>query len=344
MKEIVTLKSIADRVGVVPSTVSRIIRKDKTCYINKVKKEAILRAVREMGYSPNIAARNLVTGRTSHVAFVLADISSLKAVGPFFFSNIEGAYKEFEKNGMALSFVSHLQGDQRDIQKICAAKGVYDGLIFGSSMLRETDRDVILRSSLPVVILDDESAFLEGTARVITDKSDGGFQGISYLKNIGHSRIAYYGCSAETESYFKDAVSKLGLYQDETLVFNFSYKGIYNLTLDAYSAAGPVLENIRKYTAIFCCNDFTALGLCRRSKEAGIEAGKDISVMGFDDVEELLGVKKEEMFLTTVQKPRVAMGREVARLLMEMIKSGKKIATTRKLACSVVIRSSTKAI
>lgn len=344
MKEVITLKSIADRAGVAPSTVSRIISQDKTCYINKAKKETILRLVRELGYSPNIAARNLVTGKTSRIAIVFTDIFTLKVIGPFFLSSIEGALKAFGEKNIAFSFVSHVRGDKADLQKICAAKGIYDGLIFGRSVLQEADREIVLRAAIPVVILDDEAAFLEGMARVITDKREGVFQAISYLKSIGHRRIAYYGCAAETEGYFSDAMSKLELHQDEALVFNFPNKGIYNLMLDAYLASKPVLANIREYTAIFCCDDFVAMGLNWRLKGAGIAAGKDISVMGFDDVEELLGVKTEEMFFTTVHNPCMAMGREVARLLMEMIKSGKKTETTRKLACSVVIRKSTNAI
>ncbi|MCD6408184.1 LacI family DNA-binding transcriptional regulator [bacterium] len=340
MKKI-TLKSIAEKAGVSPSTVSRVLKGDKNCFVSKRKKEIILEIVNKVGYTPNFAARNLALGRTSNIGFVLCSLSHLEEYGPFTFKLLEGIEKELKKQHYILSVVTITPQNLEELKKVCSSTHLYDGLIFASGVIPEKGVEIISKSPVPLIVLDDNSPFLKNISKVITDKQKGIDRAISYLRKLGHKKIAYYGFYSSSLEMFKKSLIKNNLTFDEEIVYSFSPENIYFLTFNSYLNSEKVLRNISKFTAIFCCNDFVALGLCQRLKEKGIKVGKDISVVGFDDIEELLNIPERKRFLTTVHKPREEMGKKVAELLLKMIKEGMRIPVEEKISCKVIIRHST---
>lgn len=337
----ITLKTIAQKVKVSPSTVSRVIRNDRTCYISKSKKQAILEAVRKLNYAPNFAARNLALGKSSNVAFVLCRLCHIGESGPFTFKILENIQETLRREGYSLSVITIPHDNLNGFREICLSRKLYDGIIFGSGVISEETADIIKNSEIPKIVVDDNSPFLENIPRVITDKEEGITSAISYLKKMGHRKIAFYGHSTSMLELFRKAMINNELSFDKKLDFRFSSGNIYELMFDAYVNATLVLENLSKFTGVFCANDFVALGLIQRLTEKKIKVGSEISIIGFDNIEELLNVPEDERFLTTIHKPREKMGEETAELLLKMMKNGRMRNRAKKLPCRLIIRKST---
>jgi len=339
-----TLKNIAEKIGVYPSTVSRVLRGDKKCFISQRKKTLIQEYAKQINYQPNIAARNLVLKRTSHIAVVLGDFSHLENVGPFTTNIIQGIQECAEKESYIVSLVTVACQNMSDIASVCSKSNVYDGIIFGAGIVDPAAAKVISGSRMPVVCFGVEGLSPAGVSCVTTSKQEGVVEAVRHLKQLGHDKIACFGNHHGVVELYRNAVVANSCVSSEELVFFFPSHDIYRLTLDAYCHADTLLANMSKFTAIFCTNDFVALGLCERMKQNGIMPGKDISVIGFDDIEDLLSVREEDRFLTTVHKPRKEMGREAFQMLLGIIRGGSPSATTKSLACRLVVRKTTKAI
>ncbi len=335
----VSLKSIAREVGVAPSTVSRVLRNDARCYVSKAKKEAILQAARTQEYIPHAAARSLVLKRSFNIAFVLCDFSKLEESGPFTPKMVEGVHQVLTPAGYVLSFVTIPQRDPAALERVCSATRTYDGLIFPLGTVDEQAAGVLADSSMPFVIAGDNSSHLRSFARVFTDKNGGFSRVIGHLKELGHTDIAFLGQIRSALDMFFDGCREHSLTVRPESIRLFESRNYYELQMAAYLAAQPLLTG--PHTAVVCSNDFTALGLCQRLRDAGLEPGKDMSVTGFDDVEELLDVPEENRFLTTVHKPREEMGEAAARLLLEKIADPGITAREEQLPCRLVVRTST---
>lgn len=336
----ITLRTIAEKVGVSPSAVSRVLRNDRTCFISPKKRNLVLQVTKEYRYVPDFSARNLVLGRTSHLAFVICRFSQLEETGPFVSKIIEAAENTARNAQFILSVVTIPYDDPVELERLCSAETLYDGLIFGSSVLSEKGRQIIGRAKMPAVILEDIPSSPNGFSVVLTDKQEGTNKAISHLKDLGHTSIAFYGHNPYMLERFQAALLANDLEKDRDLFFTFPVRNIYEVEIEAFSAADYLLQEVRKFTAVFCCNDFVALGLCRRLKSEGIAPGKDLSVMGFDDVEQLLDVPEEARFLTTVHKPRGEVGKKAVELLIRMVGKRRKNVVAQ-MPCRLVLRKST---
>ncbi len=335
----ITLKTIADRAGVTPATVSRVIHGDETCFVSEKRKNAILALVEELGYAPNLAARNLALGRNTSIAFLLSDLGELEAYGPFTMTILAGLQQSLRQKGFSLS-ITTVGRDLRVVQEM-AASDRYGGLVLAGGLIPREHRDILARFPVPMVTIDDESDYLGDTVRVRTDKHQGIAQAIAHLKELGHSRIAYYGCATLAVEMYRQALAANGLRRNDRIIFTVPTGSIYNLSLAAYASADALVEKRSHFTAVFCANDFVALGLCDRLRKEGLVPGRDISVAGFDDIEELMQVDEQKRFLTTVHKPRKEMGIRTGEILLDILQTGDRAPREEIIPSTLVVRKST---
>lgn len=335
----VSLRTIAEEVGVTKATVSRVLRDDKKCFISAAKKKAIMSLGEKYHYKPNQAARSLVTGRSYRIGFVLHHLYHLNSYGPFNLSMLEGLRESLSKKGYILS-VMPISADNfpREIQQLCEDRHSYDGLIFGRNVIPSESVEFISSSEMPVVVHDDNNAH-DTLSTVVFDQEIGIRKLVDHLLSLGHRRIGLVGRGPRMDVY-KRIFRKSGVDFNERDVFHARSSHSYEDSLDAYVLAGRHLDDIKKFTAVCCVNDLTAMGLCRRLREEGLAIGRDISVTGFDDIEEILSVKENDRFLTTVHNPRRESGEILADVMLKTIKHEN--STTRKeIPCDIVIRKST---
>lgn len=309
-----TIKDIAKKAGVSITTVSLVLN-GKAYKIPEQTKKAVLDASRELNYTPNQMAVGLVKKRSQTIGLIVPNISNTyfatMALG------IDEACREYEDALMLCN-----SGDQhkKDLEYITrlAGQGV-DGLIFimasdGGDIAAEESLQMMRDLKLPFVLLD---RFISKNAcpSIIVNHVKGGELVTKHLLDLGHQRIACVvgpehlaDARQRYEGYVK-AMREAGVPEEPELVIHgdYSRKG-------GYEAAKVLLA--RDATAIFACNDMSALGVMQYLEEQHVRVPQDISVVGYDDImfSSLLKVP-----LTTIHQPIYEMGVEAVRQLMRQI-------------------------
>lgn len=345
---VTTLRTIADEVGVDVSTVSKVLRKDKSCYISASKKQRIIDTATKLSYVPNLSARRLATGKCFNIGFIISRPHNLEFITPLITEFLEGIYEKLREEDFRISIIPITYEDNVELKSVCYMRSVYDGLIFALGMLNREGADIVMASGMPAVIIDTDYPGIEHIPKVLTDTQDGIDKSLDYLRKKGYRKIAYYGAeSSEHENQvthqalFEQYFSNRNLPFDSSLVYKFKDRHTHRTTLSAFLSADGLTDNISRIDAVVCGNDFIAIGLCERLQKSGIQAGRDIGVVGFDNVEEELVEKEEERFLTTVKKSRKKIGSRAASIILNIIKGENvRVKKHESFPCELIIRKS----
>lgn len=325
-----TLADVAERVGTSAKTVSRVLNGDGP--VAPATREKVLAAVAELGFRPNLMARNMRTGsRDATVGLVVPEIAN-----PFFSTvagGIEGALRE---RGLTLL----LGSSDEDPAKEQALLGTFlarrvSGLLVAPAY--GGDHRLLRGESaggLPVVFLDRPGAGLT-TDTVLSANEEGAYAGTAHLAAHGHRRIAFIGdrpgslyTRKERFRGYRRALTSAGLPHDPALVADAHSPG---------AAAGAVqllLALDDPPTALFTANNLVSLGALAALAQAG---RRDVAMVGFDDIP-LADVL--EPGLTVVAQDPVEMGSAAARLLLARLDGDGDAARTATVATRLVPRGS----
>ncbi len=305
-----TIKEVAERAGVSPTTVSHVI--NNTRVVSDEVRKRVQMAMDELGYRPNALARSLRRGETRTLGLILPD-----SANPFF-AEISRA---IETSAFGLGYSVILCNTEGDADK----EGLYldvltqrqvDGIIFVASGDRSESLGELLRRRLPSVVVDRELPHLE-VDTVLADNLEGGRLAAQHLIGLGHRRI---GCisgpsdltpSAQRVTGYRRALHDAGLTVDEALI----RPGNFHLE-SGRAGAQALLALADPPTALFACNDLMAMGVLRAAHEGGRSVPQDLAVVGFDDID-LASYTSPP--LTSVAQPTQAMGERAVRLLIERI-------------------------
>ncbi len=268
---------VAKKARVSIATVSRVINGS-----DKVKAETrarVMAAVHKLKYTPNLAARGLITQRTEAIGLLLPDLH-----GEFFSEIIRGADEGVQAQQYHL-IVSSSHNDPKEIEAALRfMRGRVDGLVVMSPQI---DSEVLLAnlpSSLPVVLLNCRTINPHFDT-ITTDGFGGAREMISYLLDLGHRRIAIikgseYNIEArERLRGYREAFAAHRLPSHSDLEFNGDFT-----EASGYEAADHALKMKNHPTAIFASNDSMAIGAIGAIREAGLRIPHDISICGFDDI------------------------------------------------------------
>jgi LacI family transcriptional regulator len=160
-----------------------------------------------------------------------------------------------------------------------------------------------------------------------------------HLLALGHTRIGFItgrmdiGCSTERLKGYQDGLSEVGIPYDPTLVLEGDFE-----QETGFMQGRALLAINPRPTAIIASNDDMALGVMDAIKDAGLRVGKDISVVGFDDIPMAAKVYPA---LTTVRQPMREMGESAMELLITLLQGQKPLALQRELATELIVRDST---
>lgn len=331
-----TIKDIANKAGVSPTTVSLVLN-GRTTSVSERTVERIRSIAEEMNYHPNHIARSLVTKETKTIGLVIPNIGN-----PFFASlalALEGA---IASEGYQLLLTNTNENYKKDIEhiKMLSARGI-DGLLIALSPVPDEGaesqvKETINTLDIPVVAID---RWIEGLAcnRASIDHSKGAYLAVKHLIDAGHERIATVTGPLSTYTGikrldgYKTALAEASLPYEEELVFTGDY------TFEKGCSLGPQVF-AQSPTAVFAANDMMAIGLLRSAREQGIAVPDDLSVIGFDN---LLMAALVETPLTTVNQPLETLGRRAVKLLFDKMRLGKTLEHDVELEPEVIIRSTT---
>ena len=314
-------------------TVSRVI--NDSGYVSPEARARVTRAIAELGYMPNILARQLRSKRTKTIALVLTDIAN-----PFFTTIARGVEDAARAQGYAVMFCNTDESETEEIEYIRVLIGrQVDGVLLVPATDSSAALQLLHKYGLPVVILD-RRLRSGGVDEVRTDSEAGAHVAVSHLLDLGHRRIAVLtgpetvSTSADRVAGYRRAMAEEGLDPNDEMVFF----GGYN-EASGFEMMRRILGSQRRPTAIFAANNFVAFGAIRALREAGLRTPEDMSIAVFDD---LPPGWVFDPFLTVVSQPAYEIGRQAAELMLERL-AGKAPAEARTivLPSELITRRST---
>lgn len=281
----VRLVDVAARVGVSAKTVSNVV--NGTGMVSAEVRARILEVIDELGYRPNLAARQLRIGTSGLVGLVMPDLRE-----PYFAEFASSFFGAAQRRSLTV-LVSQTNGERETELLLSEGAGLpaLEGLVM--SPLALTARDIALRkSTVPLVLIGEhgESLCTDQIAHVGVDNVGAAAAATRYLLDHGRRRIAVVGVqesgSVATSRLrfegYRRALREAGVPFDEELVgvvtdFNRA---------QGSAAANRLVERGVDVDALFCFSDSMAFGALYALATHGIRVPDEVMVIGFDDVEE----------------------------------------------------------
>jgi DNA-binding LacI/PurR family transcriptional regulator len=327
-----TLEKVALLAGVSRATVSRVVNGSQT--VAPDIRDAVMRAVNELGYVPNPAARSLVTQRTDSYALVVPEPSSRVFSDDLFFpSIIRGVSQELEaaEKQLVLMLASSASSHDR-IERYTLGRHV-DGVMMASMHGADPLPATLARVGVPVVA-SGRPLGRSAVPYVDVDHAIGVAKAVRYLIDSGRQRIATIAGPQDMVA----GVDRLTGYRDELRGSNRrSIVAVGDFTRESGTAAmRHLLDDDPQIDAVFVASDLMAEGALRTLRQAGRRVPDDVAVVGFDDIEL---ARYTEPPLTTVRQPIEEIGRRLARQLLRLA-AGDEIEPALILPTELIVRES----
>lgn len=333
----VTIRDVAERVGVHPSTVSRVMNPATRGRITPEIVQKVTTAAADLGYLPNQAAQGLRTNRTRTIGVLIPDITN-----PLFPPIIRGIEDALGAAGYSaiLGNTDNLMARERDAVATMRARQV-DGLILATARRNDPIVAECLAENLPVILVN-RSSDTDGVSSVVNDDALGIARAISHLKELGHRHIAHIAgprtLSTGEARYqsFHAVMASEGLPLEPSLIVETSAFS----EDEGLRAAAQLIAGTAPFTAIVAANDLLALGVYEALADAGLSCPSDVSVTGFNDMP---FIDRVSPALTTIRIPQYEMGREAAKRLVDVIDNPDSPARSTTLRPELILRGSTAA-
>ena len=306
-----TLEAVAARAGVSRATVSRVVNGGEG--VREPLVERVRRAVEELGYVPNQAARSLVTRRHDAVAVVAAEPESRVFADPFFALQLRGISKELTAHDNQLVLLLTEGRDDHARVARYLSGGHVDGALVFSLHLDDPLPGLIRQAGIPTVFGGRPGWSGEGSGVVYVDSDNrgGAREAVRHLLALGRTRVAHITGALDQTS----AVDRLDGYRDVMGDADPRWIAEGDFTpAGGERAMRELLDRCPDVDAVFAANDLTASGALRVLRERGLRVPEDVAVIGFDDM--LPVAEQTDPPLTTVRQDIEEMGRLMARLLL----------------------------
>ncbi|MFC4059587.1 LacI family DNA-binding transcriptional regulator [Planomonospora corallina] len=326
-----TLEAVAARAGVSKSSVSRVVNGQAT--VTPEIRELVMRAVKELGYVPNPAARSLVTQRTDAVAVIVSDPpAGLVSDDPMFSMVVRAASRELEAAGkQVVLMLAGSPESHRRVERFVSA-GHVDGVMLVSMHGADPLPAVLARLGLPVVSHGRLGVPVD-VPYADNDNLGGAAQAVRHLLEQGRRRIATIAgpldmtASQERLTAYRETLRGTGRRSIVALGDFTRVSGV--------EAMRQLLQDDPALDAVFAANDLMAIGALRTLREAGRRVPDDVAVVGYDDIEASLYTDPP---LTTVRSPMGDQAVATARLLLGLLEGGP--ADSVVLPAELVVRES----
>jgi LacI family transcriptional regulator len=328
----VTLKTVAEHVGLTPGTVSAVLNNSPASRsFPQHTKNRILAAVSELNYRPNFFARSLRVKRSYTIGVLTEEIGD-----PYGGMIVSGIEQYLRQRDFFFLAVAH-RHDPKLLQTyahLLLERGV-EGFITVDTSISEPP-------VLPTIAIAGHR-LVKGVTNLILDHRSAAQMALLHLQKLGHKNIAFMkgpANSSDSEDRWQAIIQvsdELGIPIRPELVIYL--RGDAVMPDVGYGFAKKFLaRNKSPFTALFAYNDTSAIGAIRAIHEAGLRVPDDISVVGFDDLE---SAAYNNPTITTVRQPLKKMGEIAARTLLNQIENGEPRIPEITIEPEFVVRSST---
>ncbi|WP_419999486.1 LacI family DNA-binding transcriptional regulator [Streptomyces boninensis] len=310
-----TIHDVARVAGVSRGTVSRVLQGGQN--VSPAALEAVKSAIKKTGYVVNRAARQMVTGRSGSVAFLLTEPQEKLFHDPNFGVLLRACTAELAAHDIPLLLMIAGTEDERRRNMRYITAGHVDGVLLISSHHGDPVTAELHAAGVQLVVcgkpLDQSAKF----AHVAADDRDGAREMVRYLYGSGRRRIATVTGPLDTPggvdrlAGYREALAEYGLPADDALIAT----GDYSRSSGA-AAAQQLLERAPDLDAVFVASDLMAQGVLAVLERTGRRVPEDVAVGGFDDSQAAL---ESRPALTTMRQPYDRISAEMIRLLLARI-------------------------
>ncbi|MFS1663886.1 LacI family DNA-binding transcriptional regulator [Streptococcus sp. zg-JUN1979] len=314
----VTIKDVAQRAGVNPSTVSRVLKDNRS--ISQKTKEKVRKAMDELGYVPNVAAQMLANGLTQAIGVVLPPLVTPERLSePFFMNIISAITYEAQQSDVTVSIATGMTMQELESQvRLMHKQKRVDGFIVLFSEKNDPIRQYLLENQLPFVVVGSSTGNENEITYIDNDNQLMGSQAVEYLLAQGHHNIVFVtddkSSEISKERYFGylRAMTQAALTPLDDLIFSTDFPK----TLD------NLLDVLWQYdvTGIVCVSDRLSVKLVQDLKQRGIQIPETHSLITFNNS---IFSTIVHPYLTTFDVNVEQLGQSSLRRLLELIKSSK---------------------
>jgi LacI family transcriptional regulator len=330
-----TLADIARWAGVSKMTVSRVISGKGP--IADETRLRVKRIIDEAGYHPNLIARSLAS-RRSMILGVIIPWKEKLLLDNYFAQVLSGIVDAARGRHyrVLLCPVEISRDDGRQYLNMARTR-LLDGMILVQTKSDDPNIDVLAGSEFPFVLVN-QRRYSKNCSFVDSENIKGAQAAIQYLHGLGHREIACVAGSMDESNGrdrlqgYRQTMEDLGLRLREEWIIRGDFE-----QETAYRESIRLFQGAQKPTAVFCSDDFMAIGVMRRILESGLRVPADVAVIGFDDIEAASYVKPR---LTTIRQPMAGLGKTSVEVLLDLIDGRRKAPARRFLATELVKRDS----
>lgn len=324
-----TLEDVARAAGVGPMTVSRTINGHP--YVADETAKRVRAAIRQLDYRPNHAARILMGQLSRSIGLIVPDIADS------FFSVVSQAVQEAARESGYLVWLAASNDDPsiEAAQVELMTNHPVDGILLVPADSRNRYLKTIAMGRTPVVTID-RSIEVAAADSVEVDNRAGARMALEHLIGHGRKRIA---CVA-TNSHLPTIKERIAGYEECLRHARLPHTKALRLSnrLSATTAMAALFASRSRPDALFTANNAATIWVIETLREMKIEAGKDVALVGFDDVDFYTLITPP---VTAVRQPAAELGRMSARLLLQKIKGEALPSSVRTvLPVSLMVRES----
>jgi|WetSurMetagenome_2_1015567.scaffolds.fasta_scaffold60721_3 DNA-binding LacI/PurR family transcriptional regulator len=278
----ITLEDVANKAGVSFKTVSRVLNNESG--VSDATSDRVKKAITELNYVPNSAARTLSRGKARTIGLVIG----WPVKSPFISETIETALRECMVQGYSLALFSLESGTTAKVIDAYLGRQV-DGLILDTRAALEEKLTCQLKSlNVPcLVIHPNQKNLLPNASFIQIDNKKAAKQAVNYLIELGHRAIGFVsfnmGIMQEEERVmgYKEAILEAGLPINKDWIHTGEGNSGFKL---GFSGTMQLLSKHQEITALFSETDEIALGSAAALAQMGLKVPDDISIVGFDDI------------------------------------------------------------
>ncbi|MDF1613065.1 LacI family DNA-binding transcriptional regulator [Stygiobacter electus] len=329
-----TLQYIAEKAKVSRMTVSRVFSGEKN--VSKKTSEKIKKIAKRVGYHPNLIARSLSKRKSNTIGIFVPKTRHL-FLDVYITQLLSGISDVTQEHDFRLMlFPIDYKKSESDLYLSIARSHLVDGIILIKTKIKDDGLEELKSIKFPFVLVNHRNNkynFID------SNNIKGTKLAIEHLYNLGHRKIAFVSGSLDETN----AIDRLNSYKRTMKKLNLPIKKEWIINGEfskekAYEESKKLFNQKDLPTAIFCSDDYMAIGVIERIKESGLSVPRDISVVGFDNIEISSYVNPP---LTTVHQPISMIGEKAANLLIDLINEKKSPPIHELLDTQLVIRKST---
>lgn len=324
-----TIYDVARQAGVSPSLVSLVLQ--NPVRVSEKRREAVLKAISDLGYRPSRAATTLASSRTKSIGLVIDDYRNL-----WFVDLLRGMESVLAEDGYRVMLADSRPGADRISEAVDGLLAMHiDGLV----MAAEPSPSMLVGAGVPTVVAGWRNGVPAGADLITNDDDGGGAMAADHLLGLGHIKIGHLtgsgGAAAHRRAGFVSSLRGAGI--DACVVGESGGTS----EEDGYASACWLLDHHPDITAIFAANDTMALGALGALRVRGISVPAQVSVIGYDNSSL---AKSRYLGLTSVDNRSDLVGAAAAKALLARIGSGAGGPRRKLIEPELVVRGTTAAV